>query len=180
MQLSLQAWSIIYVQHTNFVKKERRKGSKSAFWPHATISLSQLVWSIIRSWRFLLLSGFSGWAWYRKGFVHVFSLRVSIIISQQSGGQLDGWKAEILSLNFGNSWLTGEAVSLIFLFHHRHHRNHHTHLYHRHCVVHIFLARWCDWLGPLSTFRTCRREDAYCLLPAFTYHQDIVWLLKTS
>ena len=71
-----------------------------------------------------------------------FSLRVSIIISQQSGGELDGWKAEILSLNFGNSWLTGEAVSLIFLFphrHHRHHRNHHTH--HRHCVVHVFLAR---------------------------------------
>ena len=70
-----------------------------------------------------------------------FSLRVSIIISQQSGGELDGWKAEILSLNFGNSWLTGEAVSLILLFHHRHHLNHHTHLYHRHCIVHIFLAR---------------------------------------
>ena len=161
--------------------RNTRKGNKSAFWPHATISLSQLVWSIIRSWRFLLLSGFSGWAWYRKGFVHVFSLRVSIIISQQSGGELDGWKAEILSMNFGNSWLTGEAVSLIFCFHHRHHRNHHTHLYHRHCVVHIFLARWCDWLGPLSTFRTCRWEDAYSLLlPAFTYHQDIVWLSKSS
>ena len=159
--------------------RNTRKGSKSAFWPHATISLSQPVWSIIRSWRFLLLSGFSGWAWYRKGFVHVFFfLRVSIIISQQSGGELDGWKAEILSLNFGNSWLTGEAVSLILLFHHRHHLNHNTHLYHRHCV-HVFLARWCDWLGPLSTFRTCRREEmsiAYCLLAAFTYHQDIVWL----